>query len=518
MRRSGAVIRQLVDVRTRSSSSSTRSAWEVETSRSWRRRATVRLQPGDLGVGRGAILGELVVRGGELLPVGDQRVVVGGQHGDALVQLGHPVASIDQLTVEVEDVGHPRRVRPEVDGREGGVGAGQLAELVGHGRELGRHGVLEVSGPPGQFGSDDRAGLGHVPPAGIERADPLGVEPLGQRLGRGRREVQELSGLHHVDRSAGQGGQGGAVVGGPEGQTVTAGRGVPTVERVGHLGGRAPHEHGRHRIVEQPEPVGEEQAEPGVLPHLGPGGAVDPVQGGEGLVVESGDHRVVLPPVGQGRWPVPQSVDGAEQPIVQLDQRVALVVDRIVGVPLDQVRRRGEGQAEPGQHPGEGRRVAPVHAHHEHPGPGGPAGRRRHRIGRPLPGGRSSGTRGGRSVTVDQRVRSTAASPWPPPPHRLTAAVPPPRRLSSSSDGQGQAGARHADRVAEGDGPAVDVDDVTADAEVVGRGQADGGEGLVDLEQVDVAHAEPGLGQGHRRWRGTAGGGATGRGRPPGRS
>ena len=33
-----------------------------------------------------------------------------------------------------------------------------------------------------------------------------------------------------------------------------------------------------------------------------------------------------------------------------------------------------------------------------------------------------------------QRVRSTAASPWPPPPHRLTAAVPPPRRLSSSSE------------------------------------------------------------------------------------
>ena len=34
-----------------------------------------------------------------------------------------------------------------------------------------------------------------------------------------------------------------------------------------------------------------------------------------------------------------------------------------------------------------------------------------------------------------------------------------------------------------------------ADAEVVGRGQSDGGEGLVDLEQVDVADGEAGLAQ-----------------------
>src|SRR5664280_2873756 len=45
--------------------------------------------------------------------------------------------------------------------------------------------------------------------------------------------------------------------------------------------------------------------------------------------------------------------------------------------------------------------------------------------------------------------------------------------LQLEQRGQGQAGARHADGVPEGDGPTVDVDDVRADAEVVGGGQAD---------------------------------------------
>ena len=59
--------------------------------------------------------------------------------------------------------------------------------------------------------------------------------------------------------------------------------------------------------------------------------------------------------------------------------------------------------------------------------------------------------------------------------------------LELVQQGEGDPGAGHADRVAEGDGAAVDVDDVVGDAEVLHRGQADGGEGLVELEQVDVA-------------------------------
>ena len=60
-------------------------------------------------------------------------------------------------------------------------------------------------------------------------------------------------------------------------------------------------------------------------------------------------------------------------------------------------------------------------------------------------------------------------------------------------EGEGHAGAGHADRVAEGDGAAVDVGDLVGDAEVGHRGDADGGERLVELEQVDVADRLAGL-------------------------
>ena len=80
-----------------------------------------------------------------------------------------------------------------------------------------------------------------------------------------------------------------------------------------------------------------------------------------------------------------------------------------------------------------------------------------------------------------------AASPWPPPPHRLTAAVPPPRRFSSNSEVR-------ASRVPDiptgwprAMAPPLTLTMSSLMPEVVGRGQPDGGEGLVDLEEVDVA-------------------------------
>ena len=51
------------------------------------------------------------------------------------------------------------------------------------------------------------------------------------------------------------------------------------------------------------------------------------------------------------------------------------------------------------------------------------------------------------------------------------------------------AGARLTEGVAERDGAAVDVELVPADAEVLGRGDHLGREGLVDLDQVDVVDA-----------------------------
>ena len=86
-----------------------------------------------------------------------------------------------------------------------------------------------------------------------------------------------------------------------------------------------------------------------------------------------------------------------------------------------------------------------------------------------------------------------AASPWPPPPHRATAAVDGAAAAQLEQRRERDPGARHADGVAERDGAAVDVDLVLVDAEVVHRGQADGGEGLVDLEEVDGADVDAGL-------------------------
>ena len=92
-----------------------------------------------------------------------------------------------------------------------------------------------------------------------------------------------------------------------------------------------------------------------------------------------------------------------------------------------------------------------------------------------------------------QTVRTSRASPWPPPPQSAAAPRPPPRRRSSLSSVSTTRVPRHADRVTERDGAAVHVDDVVGDAEVVHRREADRGERLVELEQVDVGdlHARP---------------------------
>src|SRR5690606_10822619 len=60
--------------------------------------------------------------------------------------------------------------------------------------------------------------------------------------------------------------------------------------------------------------------------------------------------------------------------------------------------------------------------------------------------------------------------------------------------GAHEQGAGGADRVAEGDGPAVHVDLVAIDVEVPDELLGDHGERLVDLEQVDVVEGEAGLG------------------------
>ena len=53
--------------------------------------------------------------------------------------------------------------------------------------------------------------------------------------------------------------------------------------------------------------------------------------------------------------------------------------------------------------------------------------------------------------------------------------------------------AGHPDGVAERDRAAVHVDAIVGDPETVHRRDRDGGEGLVDLDQVEVGHGQPGL-------------------------
>ena len=73
-----------------------------------------------------------------------------------------------------------------------------------------------------------------------------------------------------------------------------------------------------------------------------------------------------------------------------------------------------------------------------------------------------------------------------------------------ADEGGGEAGAGAAERVAEGDRAAVDVDLVAIEPEIPDVFFGDHRESLVDLEQIDIVERETGLGQhlarrGHRR-------------------
>ena len=60
-----------------------------------------------------------------------------------------------------------------------------------------------------------------------------------------------------------------------------------------------------------------------------------------------------------------------------------------------------------------------------------------------------------------------------------------------ADEGAGEAGAGAAERVAEGDRAAVDVQPLLLDAELAGAGQDLRGESLVQLDQVDLSIVRP---------------------------
>jgi len=49
---------------------------------------------------------------------------------------------------------------------------------------------------------------------------------------------------------------------------------------------------------------------------------------------------------------------------------------------------------------------------------------------------------------------------------------------------QGKSGAGHSERMPDGDGTSIDIDAVRIDVEFPGAGNSDGGEGLVDLDEI----------------------------------
>ena len=97
------------------------------------------------------------------------------------------------------------------------------------------------------------------------------------------------------------------------------------------------------------------------------------------------------------------------------------------------------------------------------------------------------------------------AMPWPPPMHRVISAVVevPPLELVERRAEQHRAG--RAERMAERDRAAVDVDPLGIDPEAADRLQRHRGEGLVDLPEVDVADLHAGLGERLARGRGRRG-------------
>jgi hypothetical protein len=108
-----------------------------------------------------------------------------------------------------------------------------------------------------------------------------------------------------------------------------------------------------------------------------------------------------------------------------------------------------------------------------------------HRAGDASADGACSGLRG---HADDERVALTAATAEG---SRADAAA---ATLELVGQVQGDAGTGHAERVAHGDGATVGVDLVLGDAELLGGDEADRGEGLVDLDEVEVGGRDALLG------------------------
>ena len=167
------------------------------------------------------------------------------------------------------------------------------------------------------------------------------------------------------------------------------------------------------------------------------------------------------------------------------------------------------GRAGDARRPARGRRTAPARpspraAAARRPRPARSAGRPRGR-----PPSRARSTRSGtdaaerrRPDAVSEPVEATSCRDADDQGVALAAATAERGRTGAAAaalelerEVQHDPGAGHADRVAQRDRAAVDVDLVVGDAELAGRRDADGGERLVELDQVEVGDAMPSFSQ-----------------------
>ena len=88
----------------------------------------------------------------------------------------------------------------------------------------------------------------------------------------------------------------------------------------------------------------------------------------------------------------------------------------------------------------------------------------------------------------------------PPPMHRLAIPRRPPVRLERIEQGDEDSRSAAADRMTKGDGPAVDVDLLGRNAELALGDHRHDGEGLVDLEEIDLLDRPVDLLEQQRGW------------------
>ena len=156
----------------------------------------------------------------------------------------------------------------------------------------------------------------------------------------------------------------------PQGQTQAPSKALSRSERPGHGERGAPQEHGGEGWREERPPRREHETQARVLPH--DRAVVRKRRRARRLAAAGGDGErggIGLPSRGEVGWRAPAPSERGQQCVVEVDEGLALVMDRIVVAPGHQVVGGRQRQAETTERTGQGRRAAAVHAHHEHPRP-----------------------------------------------------------------------------------------------------------------------------------------------------